>query len=82
MRSKVEIVQVRVNDVQSGDVVNKRGPNKDGWVEVASVEQLPNGSYLVNDETGKDSFTGALYDLVWLQVLSPLPQNSHIPVEG
>lgn len=81
MRSRVEIVQIRASEIQAGDVVNRRGPNKDGWIEVASVDLLPDGTYLINDETGRDSFTGSVYSLVWLQVLYPLAHNSHLPVQ-
>ena len=80
LRSKIEIVQIRAAEVQAGDVVNKRGPNRDGWVEVLKLEQLENGSYVVHDETGKDSFTAVGYDLVWLQVARELKHNSHMPV--
>ncbi len=80
MRSRVEIVQIRACDVQSGDVVNKRGPDKSGWIEVAKLEELQNGSYVVHDETSKDSFTAEGYDLVWLQVLHELHHNSHLPM--
>jgi len=81
MRSRVEIVQIRASEIQAGDVVNRRGPNKDGWIEVAGIDLLPDGTYLVNDETGRDSFTGSIYSLVWLQVLYPLTHNSHLPVQ-
>ena len=82
MRSKIEIVQIRAIDVQSGDVVNRRGPNKDGWIEVAKLEELENGSYVVHDESDRESFTASTYDLVWLQVMHELRENSHLPVIG
>ena len=80
MRSKIEIVQIRAADVQAGDVVNKRGPNKDGWIEVLKLEELENGSYVVHDDADKDSFTALGYDLVWLQVARELRHNSHMPM--
>ena len=80
VRSKVEIVMIRAADVQQGDVVNRRGPIRDQWIEVAQLEQLESGSYVVHDETGKDSFTAVGYDLIWLQVLHELRENSHLPV--
>ena len=43
MRNKIEIVQIRVADVESGDVVNKRGPDKSGWIEVERLEVLNSG---------------------------------------
>ena len=65
----------------SGDVINKFGPNRSGWIEVAKLEQLQNGSYVVHDEAGSDSFTAVGYDLVWLQVVHELLYNSHLPVD-
>jgi hypothetical protein len=81
LRSYIEIVQIRACDVQSGDVVNKRGPDRSGWIEVAKIEQLQNGSFVVHDEADSDSFTGLGYDLVWLQVVHELRFNSHLSVD-
>lgn len=81
VRSFVEIVQIRACDVQSGDVVNKRGPDRSGWIEVAKLEELENGSFVVHDETNRDSFTAIGYDLVWLQVVHELRFNSHLAVD-
>jgi hypothetical protein len=78
MRTKVEIVQVRVSDIASGDVVNKRGPEKTGWIEVERLEQLPSGDYVVHDTRDVDSFTATGYDLVWLQIVVRLDANSHM----
>jgi len=82
MRAKIEIVQIRAADVEPGDVVNKRGPDRDGWIEVASLEELESGQYVVHDESGRDSFTAVGYDLVWLQVAVALRHNSHMPIPG
>ena len=76
MRSKVEIVQIRVADIQSGDVVNKRGPDKSGWIEVERLETLQSGDYVVHDIHDADSFTATGYDLVWLQTVVTLEANS------
>lgn len=80
VRSKIEIVQIRAAEVQAGDVVNKRGPNRDGWIEVLKLEELENGSFVIHDESGRDSFTAVGYDLVWLQIARDLRHNSHMPV--
>ncbi len=82
MRSKVEIVQIRVADVESGDVVNKRGAEKNGWIEVERVEQLESGDYVVHDVRDVDSFTATGYDLVWLQTVVHLAANSHLAIPG
>jgi len=78
MRSQIEIVKIRVADVESGDVVNKRGPEKDGWIEVDRVEQLESGDFVVHDILDRDSFTSVGYDLVWLQTVVALKANSHL----
>lgn len=77
MRSKVEIVQIRVADISAGDVVNKRGPEKSGWIEVERLETLESGDFVVHDASDADSFTAAGYDLVWLQTVVALEANSH-----
>ncbi|MEQ8841345.1 MAG: hypothetical protein RIB98_10210 [Acidimicrobiales bacterium] len=82
MRSRVEIVQIRVGDIQSGDVVNKRGPEKSGWIEVERVEQLESADYVVHDVRDVDSFTATGYDLVWLQTVLQLHGNSHLALPG
>jgi hypothetical protein len=78
MRSKVEIVQIRVADIASSDVVNKRGPEKNGWIEVERLEQLESGDFVVHDVRNVDSFTATGYDLVWLQTVLCLDANSHL----
>lgn len=80
MRSRVEIVQIRVTDVEGGDVVNKRGPEKDGWIEVDRVEQLESGELVVHDTLDRDSFTAVGYDLIWLQTIHSLQANSHLAI--
>lgn len=82
MRSKVEIVQIRVADVESGDVVNKRGPERNGWIEVDRVEQLESGDFVVHDVRDVDSFTATGYDLIWLQTVLQLAANSHLAIPG
>ena len=77
VRSKVEIVQIRVADIAAGDVVNRRGPEKSGWIEVERLEQLESGDYVVHDLRDADSFTATGYDLVWLQTVVILDANSH-----
>lgn len=73
------IVQIRASDVQPGDVINRRGPERNGWIEVDRLEVLPDGGYVVHDESGRESFTAKDYDLIWLQALEELVGNSHLP---
>jgi hypothetical protein len=82
MRSRVEIVRIRVADVESGDVVNRRGPEKDGWIEVDRVQELDSGDLVVHDVHDRDSFTATGYDLIWMQVVLTLEANSHLVIPG
>ena len=80
MRNKIEIVRIRVADIEGGDVVNKRGPEKNGWVEVDRVQKLDSGDLVVHDVRDRDSFTAAGYDLVWMQTVLTLENNSHLAI--
>jgi len=64
----------------AGDVVNRRGPERTGWIEVERLEQLPDETLVVHDMFERDSFTAVGYDLVWLQTLVTLHANSHLPL--
>jgi hypothetical protein len=81
-RILVEVVEIRAGDVQIGDIVNKAGRQRDGWIEVAALERLPDGRVNIADESYQQSFTSHALDLVWLQVARPLLGNSHIAVPG
>jgi hypothetical protein len=82
MRSRVEIVRIRVADAESGDVVNRRGPEKDGWIEVDRIQTLDSGDLVVHDVHDRDSFTATGYDLIWMQVVLTLEANSHLVIPG
>jgi len=81
-RTRIDVVQVRAEDVQPGDIVNKAGHVREGWIEVAAVERLPDGRMNIADATYMKSFTSEPYDLVWLQIARPLLGNSHLPLPG
>lgn len=80
MRSQVSIVQIRASEIQPGDVVNRRGPERTGWVEVDRIERLHDETMVVHDKYERDSFTAVGYDLVWLQTVVYLHTNSHLPL--
>ena len=80
VRSKVIIVQIRTSDLRPGDVINRRGPERHGWMEVDRTEVLAKGDLVIHDESDRESFTAKDYDLVWLQTLEQLVGNSHLPV--
>ena len=80
-RIQVHVVQIRAQDVLPGDVVNKSGPVREGWVEIAYTEQLPDGRLNLCDESYRKSFVSEPLDLLWLQIAGNLKGNSHMPVE-
>jgi hypothetical protein len=77
-RMQIQVVQVRAQDVQVGDVVNRGGHVREGWIEVASMDQLPDGRLNISDATYRYSFTSGPLDLVWLQIAQTLEGNSHL----
>ena len=81
-RNRIEVVEVRAEDVQPGDVVNKSGHQRNGWIEVASVERLPDGRINIADASYQMSFTSEALDLIWLQIVRPLQGNSHLALPG
>ncbi len=80
-RIQVHVVQIRAQDVLPGDVVNKSGPVREGWVEIAYTEQLPDGRLNLCDESYRKSFVSEALDLLWLQIAGNLKGNSHMPVD-
>ncbi len=76
MRTQVTIVQIRAADARHGDVVNRRGAERTGWVDVDRVEELPDGTRVLHDQAQHDDFTATATDLLWLQVLTPLEIDS------
>ncbi|CAB4733808.1 MAG: hypothetical protein F2754_12795 [Actinobacteria bacterium] len=80
-RIQVHIVQIRAQDVLPGDVVNRSGPLRDGWIDMSYIEQLPDGRLNLCDESYRKSFVSEPLDLVWLQIAVNLKGNSHIPVD-
>lgn len=79
-RVQIEIVEIRAQDVVPGDVVNRRGHQRDGWMEVAAIAAMSGGELLISDESERASFTSAPLDLLWLQIARPLRGNSHLPL--
>jgi hypothetical protein len=75
---RVEVVEIRAVDVQIGDIVNKAGNQREGWIEVAAVEPLPDGRVNIVDESYQQSFTSHVFDLIWLQVARPFIGHSHL----
>jgi hypothetical protein len=81
-RNRIEVVEVRAEDIQPGDVVNKAGHVRNGWIEVATVDHLPDGRVNIADPSYQKSFTSEPLDLIWLQIVRPLQGNSHLALPG
>jgi hypothetical protein len=79
-RTRIEVVEIRAQDVQVGDVINKSGYVREGWIEVSAVENLPDGRLNIADSTYRKSFTTDPLDLLWLQIAQPLRGNSHLAI--
>ena len=71
-KTAVQTVQVRITDVQMGDVVNKSHENLEGWFAVEVIETLHDGRLVLADETHQNTITGTGLDLVGLQLVRQL----------
>ncbi len=68
VRTIIQVIQVRMNDVQPGDIVNKNADDAKGWFEVTDVQELHNGDVAILASTEKNSINGAPFDLVGIQI--------------
>lgn len=71
-RPAVQTVQIRIGDVQRGDVINRNTENTDGWFEVDIIEILHDGRLAMADERHQNTITGVPLDLVGLQLVRQL----------
>lgn len=81
-RRLVKVIKIRLADAQVGDVVNRYADSDEGWFQVASFEELFNGSLQVADETTYITITGGYYDTIALQVVTEVelpPQTPSTP---
>ncbi len=67
-RTLVQVMQVRMSDLNPGDIVNKNHGDARGWFEVKELTELPNGGIAVQAASEKDSINGGPYDIVGVQV--------------
>ncbi len=81
-RGQVEIVKIRGNDIQIGDIVHARPDEVEGWFEVAKVAALPSGMISVVDADETMGFLVERLGIVGLQVMMPLSTASHAPGPG
>ena len=75
-RERIGIVQIRASEALVGDVINRRGAVREGWIEVASIEGLPDGQVLISDHNYRQSFTSQPLDLLWVQVVEPFSERA------
>ncbi|MGI9601394.1 MAG: hypothetical protein ACR2QE_05895 [Acidimicrobiales bacterium] len=71
-RPAVQTVQIRIDDVQKGDVINRNVDNTDGWFEVDTIETLHDGRMAMADERHQNTITGFPLDLVAMQLVRQL----------
>jgi len=69
VRNLVQVMKVRMMDVQPGDVINKNAEDARGWFLVDDIQQLPSGDYAVLAATDKNSINGSPYEIVGVQVV-------------
>jgi hypothetical protein len=76
-RNRITVVEIRAGEVLVGDVINRRGHIREGWIEVARADQMQDGQILIADVGDKSTFLSQPLDILWLQIVSPLSGNSH-----
>ena len=76
-RNRISVVEIRAGEVLVGDVINRRGHIREGWMEVGRTEQMQDGQILIADIGDKTTFLSQPLDILWLQIVSPLTGNSH-----
>ena len=76
-RNRVTVVEIRAGEVLIGDVINRRGHIREGWMEVGRADRMHDGQILIADVDEKVTFLSQPLDILWLQIVSPLSGNSH-----
>ena len=76
-RNRITVVEIRAGEVLVGDVINRRGHIREGWMEVGRADQMQDGQILIADAGEKTTFLSQPLDILWLQIVSPLSGNSH-----
>ncbi|TML12758.1 MAG: hypothetical protein E6G39_11260 [Actinobacteria bacterium] len=81
-RNRITVVEIRAEEVLVGDVINRRGHFRDGWMEVGRADQMQDGQILIADLGEKVTFLSQPLDILWLQIVLPLSGNSHFALPG
>jgi hypothetical protein len=76
-RNRITVVEIRAGEVLVGDVINRRGHIREGWLEVGRADQMADGQILISDAGEKTTFLSQPLDILWLQIVLPLSGNSH-----
>jgi hypothetical protein len=76
-RNRITVVEIRAGEVLVGDVINRRGHIREGWMEVARAEVMHDGQILIADVGETTTFLSQPLDILWLQIVLPLNGNSH-----
>ena len=76
-RNRITVVEIRAGEVLVGDVINRRGHIREGWMEVGRADKMHDGQILIADADEKVTFLTQPLDILWLQIVLPLSGNSH-----
>jgi hypothetical protein len=76
-RNRITVVEIRAGEVLVGDVINRRGHVREGWMEVGRADPMHDGQILIADAGEKTTFLSQPLDILWLQIVLPLSGNSH-----
>ena len=81
-RNRITVVEIRAGEVLVGDVINRRGHVREGWMEVGRADPMQDGQILIADAGEKTTFLSQPLDILWLQIVLPLNGNSHFALPG
>ena len=74
-RKTVEITNMRIADVATGDVINRDPTATSGWFVAEEIRRLPSGEINVTSASSRDSVIGADNDLVGFQVAKTVERS-------
>ena len=62
-RNRITVVEIRAGEVLVGDVINRRGHIREGWMEVGRADQMQDGQILIADAGEKTTFLSQPLDI-------------------
>ncbi len=67
-RTIIELVKMRLADLEVGDVVNRDPESGEGWFRVGEVRRLPSGEVNVSSANSRSTIMGDDFDIVAVQL--------------